>query len=172
MPINAQNPCTCGRTFTHCRKCGSMNVYPVKFRSMEKSMELGYNVTVYGCRGKCGSKTDESMKCAAPLYIEPGSDYVAPVIKAPKVNPKTLDPKAPDYFLLAQDRLNELTETKEIPTDRALAMMRIEGWIIDPEDEEKPDLTQTVNTVIEPPPTEPLTIEQIVDSFTKSKRKL
>jgi hypothetical protein len=67
--------CSCGRSFTHCRKCGRRNPYAKKIRSLDLSVQLGAQVTVYSCQ-RCGAETHTGQECQAPpMDIPDGSSY-------------------------------------------------------------------------------------------------
>src|SRR5271168_2583836 len=108
--------CTCGRVYTHCRQCGNRSVYAKKFRTMEVSIALNRQVTVYGCR-KCAAETNESEPCTAPSIMAMGTDYkpYQPPPAPEKEKPYgSLIVDTPEYGAALQEAVRDIQSKKMI----------------------------------------------------------
>jgi hypothetical protein len=63
IPLN--QPCICGKTWVHCKRCGSSAVYALRNESRTESARAGYTVEVYNCK-VCPHKTKSTDPCRAP----------------------------------------------------------------------------------------------------------
>lgn len=61
--------CTCGRTWTHCRICGSKGVYRLQGQSEVLSARHGRRIDSWKCR-RCMSATSELDVCTADVDQE------------------------------------------------------------------------------------------------------
>lgn len=123
------NICVCKRSFIHCRVCGRRNPYPKKFRSLERSKEVGYDVVVRACQ-TCGNETDESMPCQAPPYkgmTIPYQAEVKPIDNSPQFS---IDVENPQYAIAFGERYNAIADSmKYRSSDEVLQAMFKEGWV-------------------------------------------
>jgi len=62
--IPLDKPCICGKTWVHCKRCGSTSVYALRGESRTESAKAGFLVEVYNCK-VCPHKTLSSEPCKA-----------------------------------------------------------------------------------------------------------
>jgi len=128
MPKVGETVCKCGRAYTHCRNvnCGGHNLYPLKYRSMSKSLSIGRQITVYRCK-KCGNETDETMECQATQ--ESVTTDFKPYKKPEKPHPSDgLTPGTEPYFKALNEFVVELTDEKRITVIQAYVEAFKQGW--------------------------------------------
>lgn len=123
--------CACGRAFTHCKNCGSKNVYPKKARSFEESEIRGKVVYVFGCR-KCMREFTNEQTCVAP------SREFNPEIILEQKQPKVIkqEPKpwgnlvlgSEEYLNLFSEEACKKRDKKRIDLHEACAELIREGW--------------------------------------------
>lgn len=131
MAIVEEAVCRCGRVYTHCRNvgCGGHNLYPLKYRSMAKSLTIGRQITVYRCK-KCGNETDETMECQA----QPESlvtDFKAYQKKQDVPAWGNLIPGTEQYLNALNERAVELTQKKNITLLKAYVECVKQGWSLE-----------------------------------------
>jgi hypothetical protein len=120
--------CKCGRGYTHCRNqnCGGRNLYPLKYRSLSKSISIGRQVTVYRCK-KCGNETDESMGCQAQPEIMT-TDF-KPFKKPQEALPwENLVPGTKAHYDAFIEAATELANKQRISLTKAFVQLITQGW--------------------------------------------
>lgn len=116
--------CGCGRGYTHCRVCGSRNVYVKRFRSLE------VGVNVYGCR-RCSSETRENMVCNAPSRTVPVTGF-KPYQK--EASPAELPPwgltipGTGEYLQTLNETAVQMTKKKGVTLVKAFVECKKQGW--------------------------------------------
>jgi hypothetical protein len=150
--------CTCGRPHSHCRFCGSRNLYPAKYKSELKKALTGLDVTVHQCK-KCGADTDESLVCQAPSFVLKGTSIVPPEKPRPPIG-------TDEYLEAAIERLTEL-KTAGLDNDKAVLRMKSEGWVFEEPKEEPPQ-----EIVIEPTSNETeITLDTVLEKMKEQAAK-
>jgi hypothetical protein len=112
--------CRCGRGFTHCRVCGSRNVYVKRFRSLEEG------ISVYGCR-RCSAETSERTICAAAARTFK-SDY-QPLQRQLELPPwGILVPGSNGYGKAMVEAAVEYSNKKNVSLIKAYLELKKQGW--------------------------------------------
>ena len=132
--------CNCGRTGTHCRRCGARSIYAKKFRSMEFSAACGKQVTVYGCR-VCGQESNITEPCDASPRGGAETDFTLP--KKPQ-NPLT--PGTAEHFEALTQEATKYAEKKRVSLSQGYVEMIKKGW-----DVSKYELDDEVKRLLECP---------------------
>src|SRR5947207_2602807 len=121
--------CSCGRGYSHCRACGSRNVYAKRFRSLELSETVGRRVTVFGCR-RCSEESNETEECKAPSR-EFQSGF-KPYQKEAETLPWGLSkPGSEQYFVALTEAAVKLTESKRMTLIQAYVELKRQGWALE-----------------------------------------
>lgn len=124
--MEGRKVCICGRSYTHCRNCGSRNIYAKRYRSLEFSAALGRQVTVFGCR-RCSEETNETEPCNAPAR-EFKSGF-QPYQKPPELPPwGILIPGSNEYAAALVDAAIKMTEKRTITLIQAYVELKKQGW--------------------------------------------
>jgi len=128
MPVMEETTCKCGRAYSHCHNanCGGHNLYPLKVRSLSKSVSIGRSITVYRCK-KCGNETDEMMECQAPSasFTTDFKPYQKPVSASPWGN---LIPGSIEYGQAMNEWVAEYSHKKSINVNKAFCEAKRQGW--------------------------------------------
>jgi hypothetical protein len=142
---STDNPCTCGRTYTHCRHCGKKEIYLYfkKIASEDLSKMLGRQVFVFRCT-KCGETMNSESPCLAGKEFvfkinkvipkQKDEIYISPDDKRPQF---TLDPDSWEYYVAYAERRLYLANSLQFKGESGLNVgMQKEGWVIIPDDTE------------------------------------
>jgi hypothetical protein len=117
----AISTCTCGRSFAHCRECGSRNVYVKKFKSLE------LRATVFGCR-RCGSETTEGVDCKASPFSLVSTSYT-PYQRPREAMPwDGLTEGSEQYAKALIEWIEETSNKKNISIVKAIVEAKKYGW--------------------------------------------
>lgn len=159
------NTCICGRTWTHCRLCGSRNIYRKKFESNFQSKQVGEPVDVLFCK-RCGSDSISNQLCTAPP--ETRGTFVPKPVEI-RVIPNANDV---DFIEKANARLSELRDEGH-PMEECVVIMVKEGWPIDQATPTAPPIPEPVSTPTEQKPIEPeISLDEIIKQMTGPKERL
>jgi hypothetical protein len=159
--------CKCGRAWTHCRICGSKNIYRKKFDSNFRTQQAGHPVDAYLCK-KCGRDFDSDTECLAPP--ETRSMYTSDAMKNTE-KPAIIDINSPEYFEALKNRASELMSGKK-PRAKTIydahLIMKAEGWEfeLDPSELPKPVVVEEQSEPIQPP----ISIDDIVRLITEGDK--
>lgn len=99
--------CSCGRAFSHCKACGSKNVYVKKSRSFDESFAAGRNITVYGCRRCMRESTSEQTCKAASREFSPQFTVESKVKEVKKNVWGNAKPGSPEHVLALNEWVSE-----------------------------------------------------------------
>lgn len=128
--------CKCGRLYSHCHFCGSINLYPMQKRSLSRTIEIGRDITVYRCK-KCGRETDDAMECnAGPESCNTDfRPYQKPEAQKPW---GVLLAGSPEYLNLFNQTAYEMVQKKKKKNvtnmNEACAELIRQGWPLTEED--------------------------------------
>lgn len=122
--------CSCGRSHSHCKLCGSKNVYVKKTRSFEVTDQLGKRVYVFGCRRCMRESLSEGQECKA-IPVRDFNPEFSTEIKPVKAHTRpwgSLIPNTEPYLNFFVETAVEIQKKKHIPLQKAyLELLRL-GW--------------------------------------------
>ena len=128
--------CSCGRKYTHCHWCGKRNLYPLKTKSLLRSIELGQQLTVYRCK-KCGRETDNAVTCIAAK-----DSFVTDFVPFQKEKVELI-PGSIEYAAAMNEWVSEYSHKKSINVNKAFCEAKRQGWqpeLYDMEDDLREEL--------------------------------
>ena len=160
--------CSCGRSWTHCRQCGSKNVYRKRFESDFVSKQQGTQVDVYLCR-RCGCDFASIQECQAPVITK--AIYKSQPPPEPRVDNRPqfrFQVGSEEYLTAFAVRYNDLADNnKRLKTPNDIKLfMQTEGWILPEENLLDTNAVQTSNTNDK---TDAVSMEEIIDQMKKEQ---